>query len=367
MISRRTFVKCSLAGAALACGPRTRPATPVDRAAKQLLILGGTSFLGPELVSAAQARGHTVTLFNRGKTRPELFPELEKLRGDRNGDLAALAGRRWDAVIDTSGYVPRHVRLSAELLAPSVSHYVFISSISVYADTSVVGMDETAPVGKLADESVEEVTGGSYGPLKALCEQAAERAMPGRTTAIRPGLIVGPGDPTDRFTYWPVRVTRGGEVLAPGDGKDPVQIIDVRDLAEWTIALIERAEMGTFNATGPRDELTMAALLDACTQAASGAGVTFTWASAEFLANQGVTPWGDLPVWVPAGGEFAAFGTIDARRAQAKGLTFRAAEDTAAATLAWWATQPEERRGAPMHAGLTPEREAALLAAWKQT
>jgi 2'-hydroxyisoflavone reductase len=186
----------------------------------KLLILGGTAFLGPAIVNAAVARGHTITLFNRGKTNPQLYPELEKLRGDRNGDLEALAGRQWDAVIDTSGYYPRVVKMSAELLAPNVGHYTFISSISVYRDFKTPDMTEAAPVGTIDDPTIEEITGETYGPLKALCEQAAEAAMPGRVANIRPGLIVGPRDRSDRFTYWPVRIARGGEVLCPGNGDD---------------------------------------------------------------------------------------------------------------------------------------------------
>ncbi len=209
----------------------------------KLLVLGGTVFLGRHLVEAATARGHSVTLFNRGQHNPELYPEVEKLRGDRDSDLSALQGRRWDAVIDTCGYLPRAVRASAELLADAVDHYTFISSISVYADFHTPAMDESAPVGTLADETVEEVTGETYGPLKALCEQAAERALPGRVLNIRPGLIVGPHDPTDRFTYWPVRVARGGEVLAPGRPHVPVQVIDGRDLAEWTVRMVEARQV----------------------------------------------------------------------------------------------------------------------------
>ena len=198
----------------------------------KLLILGGTVFLGRHLVEAAQARGHQLTLFNRGQHNPELFAGVEKLRGDRSGDLSALRGRRWDAVIDTCGYIPRIVRASAELLADAVDHYTFVSSLSVYADTSRPGIDESAPVGQLADETVEDITGETYGPLKALCEQAAGRALPGRVLTVRPGLIVGPHDPTDRFTYWPVRVARGGALLAPGRPERRVAFVDVRDLAE---------------------------------------------------------------------------------------------------------------------------------------
>ncbi|MDL1949181.1 epimerase, partial [Acidobacteria bacterium ACD] len=224
MPSRRDVLRTGLAtsGLAAVAGPGSLLGA-VPASGKKLLVLGGTAFLGPELVEAARAKGWAVTLFNRGKTNPQLFPDLEKLRGDRNGDLKALEGRKWDAVIDTSGYFPRQVRATAELLRENVRHYTFVSSISVYADTSKPGMDETAPVSRSADEKTDKITEESYGALKARCEEAAEKAMPGRTLNVRPGLIVGPGDRSDRFTYWPVRVARGGEVLAPGDPSDPVQ------------------------------------------------------------------------------------------------------------------------------------------------
>ncbi len=217
----------------------------------RILILGGTVFVGRHLVEAALARGHEVTLFNRGQHGPDLYPGVEKLRGDRDGGLDALRGRRWDAAIDTCGYVPRIVRASATLLANAVDHYTFISSVSVYPEAHTRHLDEDSPVGALDDESVEDVTPETYGPLKALCEQAAEGAMSGRALTIRPGLIVGPHDPTDRFTYWPRRVAQGGEVLAPGRPERPVQIIDARDLAAWTLQLVASGARGVYNATGP--------------------------------------------------------------------------------------------------------------------
>ena len=229
-----------------------------------LLILGGTIFLGRYLVEAALARGHQVTLFNRGQHNSELYPDVEKLRGDRDGGLDVLRGRRWDAVVDTSGYVPRVVRASAELLADAVEHYTFISSISVYPHFRSVGLDESAPVGTLDDPTVEEITGESYGPLKALCEQAVEQALPGRTLVIRPGLIVGPHDYSDRFTYWVRRVAQGGELLAPAHPDWHTQIIDVRDLAEWTLRMVERRQTGVYNATGPEYDLTFGQLLETC-------------------------------------------------------------------------------------------------------
>src|SRR5579872_4273010 len=230
----------------------------------KLLILGGTVFLGRHIVEAALARGHEVTLFNRGQHNPDLFPEVEKLRGDRNGDLAALQGRQWDAAIDTSGFVPRVVRASAEALANAVKHYTFISSISVYADFTKLGIDESSPVAKLVDESVEEVTGETYGGLKALCEQAAEEALPGKVLIVRPGLIVGPDDQTDRFTYWPYRVAQGGEMLAPGRPAHQEQFIDVRDLAQWIVRMVEAGKTGVYNATGPDYVLSTQQLLEVC-------------------------------------------------------------------------------------------------------
>jgi 2'-hydroxyisoflavone reductase len=332
-------------------------------APKSILILGGTGFLGPELVEAAEARGHRITLFNRGKTRPQLFPNVEKLRGDRDGDLKSLEGHSWDAVIDPSGYVPRIVKASAELLAPRVKHYVFISTISVFEDTSKPGMDERAPVASLPEPGSEDVK-KYYGALKALCEKAAEAAMPGRVANVRPGLIVGPNDPSDRFTYWPVRVQDGGEVLAPGSGSDPIQIIDVRDLAAWVIRGIEQGEVGVFDATGPDKELTMGALLAAC-KSESHSDATFTWADAHFLAEQKVEPWSDMPVWVPAEGDSFGFARLDVRKAIGRGLSFRPVAETVCDTLAWWKTLPEERRS-KLRAGLSRAREAEVLAAWKK-
>jgi 2'-hydroxyisoflavone reductase len=359
---------CAPASATGSAGPLPSPAAPSPKPPEQpskkaILILGGTGFLGPQLVEAAEARGHTLTLFNRGKTRPHLFPAIEKLHGDRDGDLKALEGRKWDVVIDTSGYVPRVVKASAELLAPSVKTYVFISSISVFKDASKRGMDETAPVATLSDPKSEDVK-KDYGALKALCEQAAEAAMPGRALNVRPGLIVGPGDPTDRFTYWPVRVQKGGEILAPGDGSDPVQFIDARDLAAWIILAIEQGDVGVFNATGPDKPLLMSALLDAC-KAASGSDASFTWVPTDFLEKQKVEPWSDMPVWVPATGEDLGMTRISCAKAIGRGLRFRPVEDTARDTLTWWRSLPDERR-AKIRAGLAQDRELAVLSEWKK-
>jgi 2'-hydroxyisoflavone reductase len=231
----------------------------------KLLILGGTVFLGRHLTEAALAAGHDVTLFNRGQHNANLYPDLEKLRGDRDGGLDVLKGRTWDAVVDTCGYIPRLVRDSASLLSDAVDHYTFISTLSVYDDFRVRGLREEAAVGTLDDETVEAVTGGSkgtYGPLKALCEQAAEAAMPGRVLCARPGLMVGPYDPTDRFTYWPVRVARGGQVLVPPTPQAPVQFIDARDLATWVMRMAEHNKTGVYNATGPAERLTFEGIVN---------------------------------------------------------------------------------------------------------
>ena len=326
----------------------------------KLLIIGGTVFVGRALVEAALARGHEVTLFNRGQHNPELFPQVEKLRGDRDGGLDALRGRQWDAVVDTCGYFPRVVRQSAERLAGSVGHYTFISSISVYAENRTPGTSESAPVGTLEDETVEEVTGETYGPLKALCEQAAEQAMPGRVLNIRPGLIVGPHDPTDRFTYWPGRVARGGEVLAPHGPGVPVQFIDVRDLAEWNVRLIEAGRTGIYNATGPGYSLTMGSLLDTC-KTVSGSDAAFTWVDAAFLEEQAVEAWSDLPLYVPQTEEYAGFSSVSCAKGVADGLTFRPLADTVRDTLTWAQSRPAEHE---WRAGLKPERERVVLEAW---
>lgn len=365
---RRSFLKSSAAaGVGASLLGLLPPARSAQSGAKsgssrRLLILGGTAFLGPQLVESARDLGYTITLFNRGKTNPGLFPDLEKLHGDRNGDLKSLEGRKWDAVVDTSGYVPRHVRDSATLLADAVKQYIFISSISVYSDNSKPGMDEAAAVGKLDDETVEKVTGETYGPLKVLCEKAAEAAMPGRVTVIRPGLIVGPGDPTDRFTYWPVRVDRGGEVLAPGTPSDPVQFIDVRDLAAWSMRCARDGVTGVFNATGPKSELSMGTMLDTCKRA-SKSKATLTWVPADFLEEHKVSAWADMPCWVPPTGEMAGFARVSCARALAKGLTFRPLAETTKDTLAWWTARPKDKQTEP-GAGIQPAREREVLDAW---
>ena len=326
-----------------------------------LLIIGGTRFLGRHLVDSALARGHAVTLFNRGKSNPDLFPQIETIIGDRELDIEKLAsaGRAWDAVIDTCGYFPRIVRLAATSLreAGAVGRYVFISSISVYADFKKIGINESDPVGKIEDETIEEITGESYGPLKALCEQATLEVYGERGLVIRPGLIVGPNDPTDRFTYWPVRVARSGKVLTPEKPNMPVQIIDVRDLSDFIINLIEAKASGIYNATGPDYELTLGAMLEACKQV-SNSDANFKWAPVDFLNQNKVEAWSDMPVWVPDNEENQGFSRADVSKAIKAGLKFRPLTETVRDTLAWANTRPTDYE---WRAGLKPEREQELL------
>jgi 2'-hydroxyisoflavone reductase len=317
----------------------------------RLLLLGGPKFLGRAVIDAALARGHEVTLFNRGTTGADLYPELERITGDRDGGLDGLRGHEWDAVVDTSGYVPRIVRAGAELLAASVAHYVFVSSISVYASFAEV-VDETAPVAQLS-ESGSETVERDYGALKALCESAVEGAFPGRSTAVRAGLIVGPHDPTGRFTYWPHRIARGGDVLVPGPAWRAVQIVDVRDLAAWIVRSAEERHTGPFNATGPT---TMGAVVDAARRV-TGSTARAVEVDDAFLAAKEVGEWMELPLWVDTrNDEWRHFLEVDTSRAVEAGMTFRPIDETVAATL----EQAELVDGV----GLTPEREAELLAAW---
>jgi 2'-hydroxyisoflavone reductase len=371
--TRRKFIKLSAAaGGALGLGfPLSVRSEEKTTKPLRLLILGGTGFTGPFQVRYALERGHKVTVFNRGKTHPgELPKEAEQLIGDRNGKLDALKGRKWDVVIDNPTSVPVWVRDVAQVLKGNVDRYVFISTISVYADSSKPGTDENAPLAKYngpdaMKESRESIIASKfmlYGPLKALSEQEAEKWFPKQTLIIRPGLIVGPRDETDRFSYWPVRIDRGGEVLAPGDPTDPVQFIDGRDLAEWTIRMVEQRETGTYNATGPEKALGVGAMLEGI-KAANKSNANFTWVDADFLEAQKVAPWSDIPVWVPPRGEEGGMGRISIQRALAKGLTFRLLSETARDTLAWFKSQPAERQ-AKLKAGLSLEREAEVLAAW---
>ena len=360
-MNRRKLLESGAALTFAAALPSASLLAQVAMRSLRLLILGGTRFIGPHFVEAALARGHRVTLFNRGRTNPARVKNVETLQGDRNGQLEALKDRQWDAVLDTSAFVPRIVRLSAEFLAPSVSHYVFVSSISVYASFARPN-DENSPLGKIADETIEKVDNDTYGPLKALCEQTAERVMPGRTTILRPGLIVGPDDNTDRFTYWPARVARGGEVMAPGARADGIQVIDVRDLAAFALFCIEQRIVGAYNLVSPVGQFTMAGLLDASVAAAKS-DARVTWVPASFLAKHKVEGWTDMPVWVDAVGDEAAFALTSAERALTQGLKVRPLSDTVRDTLAWHLSRPAEQQ-VKLKTGITPEREQDVLAAW---
>src|SRR4030095_8910267 len=362
--SRRHFIKVAAASAfALSTGTRTLLAANSVKPLR-ILILGGTGFTGPFQVKYALSRGHKVTVFNRGKTRPgELPREVEQLVGDRNGQLDALKGKQWDVCIDNQTTLPVWVRDGAQVLKGNASRYVFISTISVYADTNT-GPDENTTLAKYegADpykETLEAMRASgfkTYGQLKALSEQETQKCFPGKTLIIRPGLIVGPRDESDRFTYWPVRIDRGGDVLAPGNPKDPVQFIDARDLAEWTIRMAENRETGIYNARGPAKPSGIGGMLDGI-KGALKSDAKFTWVSEEFLTEQKVQPWSDMPVWT---GKDDSVARTNISRALSKALTFRPLDVTARDTLAWFKSLRQERQSHPK-AGLSPEREAEVL------
>jgi 2'-hydroxyisoflavone reductase len=335
--------------------------------AKRLLILGGTGFIGPNMVRYAVERGHEVTIFTRGQTEADI-PDVEHLIGDRNGDLSALKGRSWDVVLDNNSRDYRWVKLSTELLRDAAEHYLFVSSISAY-DPSKLNLDgvsfplsepivfEDAPRFTPPD-GWEDGQEAQYGLTKTLGEDLSEAAFPGRATIVRPGLIVGPGDPTDRFTYWPVRIHRGGEVLAPSEGNDPAQIIDVRDLTEWIVRLAEGGITGQFNATGPGTRMTMAGMLYGI-KAITSTPVTLTWVPLEFLQEHEVRPWTHMPAWIP--NDPISF--VSVRKAVDAGLTFRPLADTALATLRFHESRPAEEQE-NMQYGISPEKEREVLAAW---
>lgn len=323
-----------------------------------LLVLGGGQFVGRHIVEAALERGHRVSTFSRGQTNPGLFPQAEKLLGDRRaGDLEALRGRSWDAVVDVNGYLPREVRQSAELLEDRVGHYLYISTVSVYADPANTA--ENGPLQQLDLPGVEEVTGATYGGLKALCEGAVQQVYTGRATIVRPHLVVGPHDPTGRFTYWPWRAAQGGERLFPGTPEAPIQFIDARDLAAFVLHLLESRTGGVFN--GARPPVRMGELAEALGEVTHHAFVP-TWVDWPFLKAHGVQPWADLPAWLPPDEPDAGLCQIPTARSEAAGLSFRSLLETLTATLEWARSLPEVRL-----AGLSPEREAELLQAWHRS
>lgn len=368
-MQRREFLGASIATAAvLAARARAAQGTHAPATKKlDLLVLGGTGFLGPAVVEAARARGHTLTLFNRGKTKTELFPDLEKLRGDRDPDkgdgIKALAGRKWDLVFDDCGYYPRMVKASAELLAPNVGQYVYVSSISCYAKNEVEGIDETAECGTMPDPKLEKMGPNYeyYGPLKALCEQAAQAAFTGRATIIRPGYIVGPGDWSGRFNYWVVRGERGSDMVVPGAPTDPIQVIDVRDLAEWMVLCAEQKTTGVFNAVGPNERLAWGTAIDACK--ASAKDVKLHWASLEALEKHKDAKCfqeAGFAIWSPYAGETKGVHTMSNARAIKAGLKSRPIGTVVKDTLAWWKTLAEDDKAKQL-AGPKPEQEAEML------
>lgn len=358
MTSRRTVLKA-------AAWLSTSAAMPVSLAAPEpgsLLILGGTGFIGPHLTEEALRRGWKVTHFNRGKHATGGVAGVETLIGDRNGQLEALRGRSWDAVIDDTGYVPKYVKMSAELLAPSVRYCLYISSISAYAGFAAPN-DVHSPLGKLDDPETEKITNDTYGPMKALCEQYSAAAFKDRTSIVRPGYVVGPLDPTDRFTYWPVRVSRGGEMLAPGTPGDPIQFIDVRDLAAFMMTLVEARTNGIFNAVTPPGAFTMGELITASQRASPKAGTKVTWVNEAFIAAHSKPEELNLPIWAPRKGEFAGAALTSMEASRKAGLRSRELEVTVRDTLAWFQSLPEDRRS-KLRAGLDPAREADTLRDW---
>lgn len=373
--TRRDLIKLGAYAAAASALPSfafaQAAADAIGKASKPLdiLILGGTGFTGPFQVRYALARGHKVTLFNRGKRpSPEWPGEVEQLHGDRNtGDLKALEGRKWDICIDNPTSLPFWVRDAGKVLAGNVGQYLFISTISVYADGSKPGMTEDAALAEYKGKDAMAETQatlmadieGLYGALKALSEAEAKKQFGDKVTIVRPGYIVGPRDETDRFTYWPHRVAQGGRMLAPGDGTDPVQVIDGRDLGEWMIRLAESGTTGAFNAVGPKDLLSTKAMLDAC-EAATGGKPDYTWVTPAFLEERKV----ELPIWVSDdGGPYAGYGAVSNARAVAAGLTYRPLDTTIRDLMAWFGALPAERQ-AKLRAGITREQEAELLKAW---
>jgi 2'-hydroxyisoflavone reductase len=330
----------------------------------KILVLGGTGFLGPEIVESLLGAGHTVTLFNRGRTHPHLFPDLEKLIGDRRaGDLKALEGREWDVVIDVFASHPKWVKATSELLSNRCKTYVFISTISVYDDNSIPDQDEEGSTyGVNPDlDSEDRITNETYGPMKVRCEAIVREHFPKTATVVRPGLIVGPTDPTDRFTYWPARIDRGGDVLTPGPGSDAVQFIDVRDLGRFVARLIDDGHVGTYNATGPSGKWTMAEFLAAC-KGATATPAQLVWVDPQWLMQQGVQPFMEVPLWAP-GAEMAGFMRFDCSKAVAHGLSFRPLSQTAKDTMDWAKTRPDTYK---WQAGLDATREQALLKAWRE-
>jgi len=376
--SRRDFLKASAVvggafGMGMGLGCESEAPTPGGQVAGQtgpsrrlrMLVLGGTGFIGPHMVQYALDRGHELTLFNRGRSNTDLFPDVENLIGDRNDDLEALRGRTWDVCMDNNASNIDWVRLSTEVLRDSVGAYFYVSSRSAYSDLSSIPMNSNAPTFTYETAGVEPGAEDlPYGLQKALCERQVQEVFPQTSTVVRPGLIIGPGDNTDRFTYWPVRIQRGGEVMAPGDPNHFVQIIDVRDLTEWMVRMAENATAGVFNGVGPATPRPMAELLYGI-RGVTTTETIFTWVPQDFLTEQGVRPYSHMPVWMPPLPGREGFARFDLTPEVEAGLTFRPLAVTARDTLDFHFSRPPERQ-AELRAGITAQREAEVLAAWHQ-
>jgi 2'-hydroxyisoflavone reductase len=375
---RRDFLRTAgAAGLAVGMGARPASATGIEARlappprpprALRILVLGGTSFIGPHQVQYALNRGHEITLFNRGRTNTDLFPGVERLTGDRNGDLDALAGRTWDVCIDNSASNIRWVELSTAALRDSVDRYFYVSSRSAYADTGAIPMTADHPTFTYESAGVSRDADRDrlpYGLQKALCERQTQDVFGARACIFRPGLIIGPRDRTDRFTYWPVRIHRGGEVLSPGDGSDPIQIIDARDFSEWMIRMAEDGHTGVYNAVGPAIPRPMDELLYGI-RAVTTAETTFTWVDTDFLIERDVRPYREMPVWMPPLPGREGYARFDLTPEIERGLTFRSLAVTTQDTLEYHFSRPAEEQW-PLRAGLTPEREVEVLAEWHQT
>lgn len=365
---RRGFLRGAAASGSLLvlprCGGRrpVQPQPPTDPKLK-LLILGGTGWLGPALVDAALARGHSLTLFNRNESAPDRFSTVEQIVGDRLGDLSELRGRTWDVVIDTWGPNPGVVARSAKALEDAVERYVYMGTVFGYADGERPNLDETAALQRIEDPDRVEVTIDNFGVLKAMAEAAAEAELPGRVLTIRMGLLTGPGDPYDLMTCWPVRIGGQPRVLAPGRPSDPVQFIDVRDVAAFTISMIERGEVGPYNTVGPTQPYTMGELLEQC-RVSTGSSAELVWVDEAFLEAHDVRPWVDLPVWCGSSGPRAGYGTRSNERALSAGLTLRPIAETMEDVIHWWSEQPAERQ--QLRTAVSRAREEELLRAWER-
>ncbi|MFT7618261.1 MAG: 2'-hydroxyisoflavone reductase [Planctomycetota bacterium] len=364
-IDRRDFLKRSgIAGVLGLVAPLTAASKQDTRSSApkkmKVLIIGGTSLIGPHVVATLKKRGHEITLFNRGRTNTHLFPELEKLRGDRNKDLSALKGRKWDVVIDNCGYFPKQIRKSTAVLKDS-GFYMFISSVSAFANAHLEDTNDNSPLGKIDNpEEQERITGANYGPLKACCERETTKAFPGQSVIVRPGLIVGPGDSSDRFTYWPTRSARGGEMLAPGKPEWGTQFIDVRDLADWMVHLCEKKTLGTFSALGPNKPLPFGDLLESCKRT-SQSDAKFLWMTPEFMKANKISAWGDMPLYVHPSDNMKRPAMISNKTSVAAGLKFRPVDETTKATLDYHLSRDKTRK---FRAGISAKREAEVIKIW---